>query len=188
MRRALQWRSFFAIILVKPIVCLHHQAISPTMRYHVTVLPARRIGIVRLSGAIDGGIICAALEGLYTHLNWQPSFNSLWDAASVRALAVSPAEASEIIARIAELAPRRGTGHTALVVRREMDAAFARMICARIGCSQRMTRIFRSLPRAIGWVGQDVRRTPAARTRHDACVAPLAFEQRRARARAHRSP
>lgn len=132
------------------------------MRYHVAVLPEHRIGTVRLAGAIDGNVICKALEALYTHSAWRPGFSDLWDGLGIQALAVRPAGADRLVARLIELTAHVGPGRTAIVTRRELDAAFVRMVCARTPRLPRARQIFRSLPRAIGWVGQGVRPTPGS--------------------------
>lgn len=136
------------------------------MRYHVTVLPERRIGFARLAGAVDGEVLCKALDALYAHPSWQPGFASLWDGSGIRALAVRPEGAERLVARLVELMTRAEPGRTALVLRRELDVAFARMICARTKCLSQPRKIFRSLPRALGWVVQEsVGRTAAGRRR-----------------------
>lgn len=124
------------------------------MPYELKVSPEHRVGVVRFSGAIDGGTMLRALDALYDGETWVPCFNEVWDYRPVSQLAIDPGEAAQILRRMDELADRLGEGQTAVIAPRAVEAHFAYMLFVRSTCTLRERRIFARLEDALAWLMQ----------------------------------
>jgi hypothetical protein len=124
------------------------------MAYEVDMAPEHALGVVRLTGEVDGYTILDALNTLYNGDNWVPQFNVVWDVRAISELSVVPREADQILERLTTLCRRMGQGRTVVVAPREMDALFFRMLFARNMCALRERKIVYDLDGAMAWLDE----------------------------------
>ena len=85
------------------------------MPYAVSVDPASRRAIIRVSGTLTGPEIVDACRELFTHRDWRAGFATLWDTNALRGLVLLPEDVTTFSIAAAELTPRRGDGRSAIV-------------------------------------------------------------------------
>lgn len=124
------------------------------MAYKVTIFPKQRLGVVRLSGHINGWSILEAMDTLYTSDTWEPGFNTVWDGLRISELTASPEDTARILERTMQLASQAGDGRTALVTRRDVHSMFAQMIVSRGTHPKREQRVFTSFAGALQWLNK----------------------------------
>lgn len=122
------------------------------MPYEVFILPERRLGVVRLFGAVTGDTIVQAIRELCASEEWTPGYNTLWDWRAMRELMVSPAEATDILEQVRRVERRIGSGRTAIVVRDETDYALAQMLILKADTERRERKVFYSIDEVRGWI------------------------------------
>lgn len=134
------------------------------MAYSVRIdAPARR-GLVALSGTVRGDDLVGAITGLYGHEDWEPAFDTLWDATGITELILDPVDLQRVMEAAGPYVQRLGTGRSALVVARDVDVAIAKLILHRQkgDASQRDRRLFERLEEAIAWLDKSNANSEAA--------------------------
>lgn len=124
------------------------------MAFEVNISPEHELGVIRLTAQVDGNALLEALDVLYDGDTWAPCFHAIWDMRHVEELSVVPAEADRILERMEELCHRMGTGRTAVIAPREVDALFFRMLFARTACVTRERKIMHDLDGALAWISE----------------------------------
>jgi hypothetical protein len=124
------------------------------MAFEVNISPEHELGVIRLTAQVDGNALLEALDVLYNGNTWAPCFHAIWDMRHVEELSVVPAEADRIIERMEELCHRVGTGRTAVIAPREVDALFFRMLFARTACVARERKIMHDLDGVLAWLSE----------------------------------
>lgn len=137
------------------------------MPYEIAVRPERRLGVVRLSGAVSSDVITQAIRELCASEKWMPGYDTLWDLRQMRKLAVSPIEAAEILHQVRHFESHIGGGRTAIVVWDETGYALFSMLILKAHTAPRERKVFYSVNEALRWLKGWEKRSTVLREKLD---------------------
>lgn len=118
----------------------------------VHVSPANGIGLVRYTETVELPVV---LDGLYTllaHPNWLPGYDIVWDCRGISELMIRPHAVDHLRTSVRDLRPLMGQGRSAIVVTREIDHLFARLLLFKMPHYPRERRVFRTVGAAMRWL------------------------------------
>src|SRR5687768_2969022 len=94
----------------------------PAMPHAAYVLPPHRLGLLRLSGDVDGPDLLQGIAALYTGQGWCPPFSAVWDLRGVTALDLLPDDVERLCEVLDVLRGRTAPpGRGAILTAREID-------------------------------------------------------------------
>ncbi|HLA63461.1 MAG TPA: hypothetical protein VK610_03485 [Rhodothermales bacterium] len=124
------------------------------MGYTIRVLPEYQLGVVTLTGHVGGSELLRAMRALAFHPNWEPGFQTAWDARYLRVIDLVPADIPAFTAVTRELAHRMGAGRSAVLTRSTDDEITVRLLSLRgRGRFGHALRAFLSWTEAVRWLG-----------------------------------
>ncbi|HLA64657.1 MAG TPA: hypothetical protein VK610_09540 [Rhodothermales bacterium] len=124
------------------------------MGYVVRVLPAHRLGVVRLHGVTDGADVAAAVAALAADQAWDPTYDAVWDCRGITKLDMAPTDLRSTAGLVGDLRARLGTGRRAVLVRAEVEVDLAQILSRMAGRDAvREMRPFRLPAAAAAWLG-----------------------------------
>lgn len=97
------------------------------MPYDLHIDPAAGLTLVRFSGKLTGPEVMEAMEAVFTHPDWQPAFDVIWDGSRNRQLVLVPGELERFVALLDRHRSPPGAGRDVVVVVREVDYVVARL-------------------------------------------------------------
>ena len=124
------------------------------MAHTLLVAPERRLAVIWLDGSVATDDIVAGLSALVARPAWEPAFDLVWDGRGIEMLLVDEAGLDAISTLTDAIRERLGTGRSAVVVRRDIDRAIAKLIRFRGRERKREFRVFDALDEALAWIGQ----------------------------------
>lgn len=122
------------------------------MAYEYRIEPAEGLGIITLTGRVNGPQIREAMEALFGDARWQPGFASLWDAVMVEAIAIAPEDLPAISETMEQARLRAGAGRGAWVVRGEMAQSIGELLARRAQQRGHERRCFTDTDEARRWL------------------------------------
>jgi hypothetical protein len=124
------------------------------MGYSVLLYPQHELGVVRLSGEVDGYELPRLMRSLALAPGWAPGFRVAWDVRHVRAFDLATEHVDAFAAMAGDLSWRVGPGRSAFLVRDAQGEATVRLLRQWWGGDPRRDlRPFRSVGEATAWLG-----------------------------------
>ena len=124
------------------------------MGHLARVLAEARLGVVTLSGAVDGRGLLLAMADVFLDPRWEPGFDVVWDGRAIRELDLVPADLVRVRKMTTQVRDRMGPGRAAILVRGELDEMAAALLEKRSGkLPERTVRTFRQAAEAAAWLG-----------------------------------
>ena len=103
------------------------------MAYTFAICPADRVGVVRLTGRVEGRAILAAARELAAHPDWRPGFRAVWDASRMGSLDVSLSDVAALVRQERQLQARGEVGDLVVVARDSIWLSLVRLFDRRMG-------------------------------------------------------
>ena len=122
------------------------------MATSVHVNPSNQIGLVRYADAVAPPIILDGLQALLTHPDWLPGYDIVWDCRDISKLVIGHDEIEHLLAALRDLRPLIGDGRSAIVVSREVDHLFARLMLFKMSDRPNERRVFQTVGAAMRWL------------------------------------
>lgn len=125
------------------------------MAFSCTVDARERLGIVRLSGAVDGFQLVETVLALLEDPDWEPGIDVLWDGTRITQLIVSPDELDASARLSKSRIHQLGVGKTAIVIPPHLDDDMAYLFTALAHDPIRDRRVYSSTEQALDWLGKN---------------------------------
>ncbi len=104
-------------------------------------------------GQVDGEEIVRFMADCIAHKQWDPAHDILCDGSNVTAVAVAPADLTEIVRFLSENAKRFGYGRSAVVIRSDLHHGLMNLIARKQAqVSPRPMRVFERMEDARAWL------------------------------------
>ena len=111
------------------------------MPYTLSVSRVDRVGVVRLSGALDGYEIVAAAAALARHPDWRGGYRVVWDTTRIEALDFAPVHFAALLDQEARLDAADATGDVVVITRDEVWASLVVLFRAHVGEGRSVTTV-----------------------------------------------
>lgn len=99
----------------------------PPRTLEFRVLTAQRVVIVTMSGVVTGADIAQTIPAIYTHADWQPGFNILWEGSLVTQLQIEREDLPGLVEVQLSFAGRAGRGRDVIVTDRVIGEMMGNM-------------------------------------------------------------
>lgn len=107
------------------------------MPYALSVHPALRVGVVRLTGAVTGNDLIAAAAGLAGRPDWQGDYRALWDAEDMAGLDFTFDDLITLVTQERALRARGEQGELVVVVQDSIWASLVKLFTLKMRAEAR---------------------------------------------------
>ncbi len=118
----------------------------------ISIVPQERLGVMRLTGEVDGVQLLASIRKFFESSAAAAGFGVVWDTRSISRLDVSPEEMQNVADVLDDLYARCPTMRWALIGRSDDAVALATLLLSSSVHLPRRLRIFDDLQCAWQWL------------------------------------